>query len=419
MTKRLIFSFLFPYVLAIIFVCFFPGRSMVENYYFLFFSSWIFVVIVLLLGLVTYGCLLQYKKGQSISCDCIVDAKWVGINSWFLFFLPLLGVFFLFYDRVVIRNINYLDQELRAARYEWLSSEGGSFFGIAGNLFIPFSYVGVFFALRYFKYIKIRYLLLCTSVFSIFFHAYLNGGRSNVFLLLVFLVVLYCIGRYKINIALILNKFSFLAVLFLLAVFFYILAVVKSSASIGGASIQELLYFGLIEMYGVPDLDFFKEDHSDLLCFLLYSFLYLFHGQWTSQIVYSLDERAGYHSIVSAFTVILDDLGVIDLGLYERAFSDTGAFVSLPASVYYDFGWLGLVVYSTFFGWLFGVVLFYVNTYRRLGLVGAGLVFFTMPILILSPIVPAYGFSYYSFILFAFFVFFITNMAFFRRKIYL
>lgn len=420
MTRKLVFSILFPHGLAILFVIFFPGKAIIEDYLFLFLSSALFISIVLLLGFLTYSYLLSHRiKLSSSSGNHNVDVRWVRINSWALLVASFLGATFLVYDRIFIRNINYFDQELRAARYEWVASDGGGLLSVTGNLLIPFSYIGVFFSIRYFKYIKIKYLLLVVSIFVIFVHAYLNGGRSNIFLLLVFLYVLYCVGDYKISIGFIRRRFFIPVLLFCVIVSYYIFAVVKSSASIGDVSIQKLLYLGILDMYGIPDAAFFKDIHSDFLCFLLYSLLYLFHGQWTSQIVYSLTERSGYHSIVSAPTVILDSLGLIDLGLYERAFSDTGAFVSLPASVYYDFGWFGLVICSALLGVLFGLVLFYVNKYKHLGFLGSGLLFFTMPILILSPILPAYGFGYYSFVLFSVFLFFIINMVFCRRKIYL
>lgn len=419
MTRKLVLSILFPHFLAVGFVIFFPGRAVSEDYLFLSLSSVVFVALVLALGFLTYSYMRPHKINVSSINEWPVDRTWVNVNSWVLLVVSLLGASFLFYDRVFVRSINYLDQELRAARYEWVASEGGGFFSVAGNLLIPFSYIGVFFSLRYFRYIQIRYLLIAVSVVSIFCHAYLNGGRSNIFLLLVFLYVLYCVSDYKVRFNFLFSKFFIPAVIFCIFASYYVFAVVKSSASIGDVTIQELLYLGILEMYGVPDASFFTEAHADIICFLLYSFLYLFHGQWTSQAVYGLVEYDGYHSIVSAPTVVLDRLGLIDLGLNERAFADTGAFVSLPASIYYDFGWLGLIIGAAFFGLLFGLVLYYVNTYRRLGFLGSGLVFFTMPILILSPILPAYGFSYYSFVLFSMLVFFIANMALCGRKVYL
>ncbi len=419
MTRKLVLSILFPHLLAIGFVMFFPGKSVSEDYLFLFLSSGIFVFLVLSLGFLTYFYMRPHQVDSSSMSEWPINHTWVNVNSWVLVVVSLLGASFLFYDRVFVRSINYLDQELRAARYEWVASEGGGFFSVIGNLLIPFAYIGVFFSVRYFRYIKIRYLLMAVSTFSIFCHAYLNGGRSNIFLLLVFLYVLYCVGDYKIRFDVLFNKFFLPAVFFCVFVSYYVFVVVKSSASIGDVSIQELLYLGILEMYGVPDGSFFTEAHSDIICFLLYSFMYLFHGQWTSQAVYGLAHYDGYHSIVSAPTVIMDRLGLIDLGLNERAFADTGAFVSLPASIYYDFGWLGLIIGAVFFGLLFGLVLYHVNTYKKLGFLGAGLVFLTMPILILSPILPAYGFSYYSFVLFSMLVFFIANMALCGRKVYL
>lgn len=420
MARRFVLSFVIPNLIAILFVFSFPGKSVGGNIEFLLLLNSIFVVIVLFFAAICYCAFWLYGAKKRVEVDCRVNSPQVKWNSWFLIVLPLVGILLLAYDRIYLRGIDYT-QSLRAARYEWLASEGGSMFGVVGNLFVPLGYVSIFFIFKYSSYISgwRSGLIIASSLVSVFGHAYLNGGRSNVFLYFVMVYIAYCISGRRFQFSSVLGGRGLLVCLFLFVSIFYVGSVTYSSAVIGDVDMRGLLRLAIFDMYGSPDENFFSRNHNFFVYFALYFALYLFHGQWTTQVIFELIDRPGYHSIVSAPTVFLDKLGWIDLGMDSRAFSDTGVFISLPGAIYYDFGWLGVLMIPVFLGFFFGLLLAYLrNNYWR-GTLGILLVVTLPSILILSPVLPVYGFSYFSFIIFSFVFFAVFNLVLFRKTLYL
>ncbi|WP_157953686.1 hypothetical protein [Oceanimonas marisflavi] len=405
--------------ISFLFVLLFPAVPVIENKIFLFLSNLAFLSVVFSFSVPSYffmKCTAR-SKFSSVNCGSGVIAYPSVKAPIYLGWLSLIGLFFIAFDRVYLRGIDYT-QELRAARYEWLDSVGGGGIGILGNLLIPLAYISVFYIVRNYEYIgnKATSFLILSSFFSILGHAFLNGGRSNI--LLLFLVV-YISFVTKVNIfSRVSKKALLISSIISIISFYYVSEIVASSATIGDVNVQELLRLGVLEMYAVPNDYLFDAELPSYLSVFLYCVAYLFHGQWTAQVVYDLQVKEGFHSIVSTPTVLLDKLGLIDLGLTERAFSDTGVFVALPGSLYYDFGWFGFFLYSAVLGFIFGFSVYWVKSGCYLSWFKAVLIFLSFSIVILSPILPAYGFSYFSFIIFSFFLTFILNKLFMRRNIY-
>ena len=420
MAKKLVFSFLFSNFLAIMFVLFFPARSAGSNIEFLLLLNSVFVFIVLACAAFFYYAFWVYGAKQSDRREGSISHGVVDGNSWFLIVLPILGIALLAYDRIYLRGVNY-SQSLRAARYEWLASEGGSVFGVIGNLLVPLGYVGIFFVFKYYSHISRARsaLVVASSLVAVFGHAFLNGGRSNILLYFLMVYIAFCISGKRLKLSSVFSKLGLFASILIIISVFYVASVTYSSATIGDVSVNELLKLAIWEMYGEPDEEFFSVSHSSLVYVFLYFALYLFHGQWTTQIIYGLMSHPGFHSIVSAPTVFLDKLGYIDLGMQKRAFSDTGVFISLPGAIYYDFGWIGVVLGSSLLGFIFGLSLAYLkNNYWR-GTLGLLLVVSATSVLLLSPVLPVYGFSYFSFIIFSFLFLAILNLIFYRKTIFL
>lgn len=186
----------------------------------------------------------------------------------------------------------------------------------------------------------------------------------------------------------------------------------------GQISLAELTEIGIIVLYGEPEMHFFSSEHSPLTYMLIYIFSYLYHGQWTAQIAFDLVDRMGFYSLTSWPTVMMNNFGLIDLGQELKAFSDTGAFISLPGALYYDFGWFGVFFGTLILGFLWGILMIFIKSRGRLGVFKIVFIISILYILILSPIIPAYGLSYFFFILWAFFLLTFLNALLYKRKIY-
>lgn len=415
MIKKVILITLTFHIAALFFLMLFPGEAQVDNLLKLALLNFSFIAIVYSVGLISF-LFFVIVLGRNKIYAAKPDPEIIFYNLKVIAAISVLGVTLIAYDRVFIRDINYFELGLRAARYEWRSSVGGNIFGVIGNILTSFSYVGVFMSMRHYKVVSGSLLILIVCISVILSHSILNGGRSNLFIAFILILTAYCLSEksstaIKPNYINLLLGFGVFAV-----VAFYIAQVIESSAELGGIRLKELLFLAIIEMQGAPDMEFFNEEISDFCALFLYSVLYLFHGQWTAQAIFDLVNRPGFHSIVSAPTVIMDQLGLIDLGLDERAFSEFGAFVPLASALFYDFGIIGFVAATMIIGVLLGLSLFYIKKRKYYDLCGGVIVLFTIPLLIVAPILPVYGFAYFSFFIFAFVLYNILMGRFLFRK---
>jgi len=408
----------FSQILSFLFILFFPADAKEENLVFLFSINALFFILLLLTAFFCYNIFKLYeKKPYRKIIESQLSQQSLFNNVVLLSVLPLIGLFFIVYDRIFIRRIDY-SQGLRAARYEWLASEGGSFFGIAGNLMVPVSYIAIFFGIRYFGVIKNKWFpyLLIASFISILGSSMLNGGRSNLLLFLVMVIIALSLNAKKIRIKIKISTCLYIALA--CAGIFYIFKIMESSASLGGIDLSTITQLGIVDLYGAPDNEFFGQEHSDITYKIVYAFAYLFHGQWTSQAIYGLSDTPGYYSIVAAPTVFLDRIGLLNMELEKVAFAATGPYVALPGAVYYDFRWMGIIIWSMMLGLLLGLILFFINSEKRFGTLKTIFIISILYIIILAPVGPAYGFNHYSFIIIAFLIVGVLNKILFRKNIY-
>ena len=306
-------------------------------------------------------------------------------------------------------------QGLRAARYEWLASDGGSLVSMAGNLLIPFSYVGLFLVVINSKLFTSKAFLFYVflALLVIFGHAALNGGRSNILLGLLVMVLAFLLRPGRINYKAVI-KALLMIVLLSVPAFFYVAEIIKSSASMGGVDLSTLLSRAINGLQGRFVEGYVVQESSQLELLLLYIISYLSHGQWTAQVIGDLSSMPGSYFLYP-FSVILARLSLFSEPLQPGIFSDVGAFVSLPAAIYYDFGFLGLFAMSSFIGGMFGLTLAFLKDRSRMSGWKLGLFVYFGFIVLLSPIIPAYGFSYLNFIVFSFFVVGLLNRVFYGK----
>jgi oligosaccharide repeat unit polymerase len=391
---------------------FIPAHSVQPNFEFVILLNSIFISIVVVVSLVTYK--LLPLPVSSIHFQGMTVSQ-LRFNVAFSSLAALFGIALVFYDRVFLRGIDY-SVGLRNARYQWLASEGGSLASITGNLLIPFCYVSIFFLVVHYSRLSrfAKFLLFSSSFLGVFGHAALNGGRSNVLLAIIMVLSAYVLKRQEVD------KFSFFSGYYKLLpigviAIFYVASIIKSSAVMGGVDVETLTVLGIESLYGQVGEHFQSlYDGSEYIYLMMYGVAYLYHGQWTAQVAYSLPVLDGSYTLYP-FSVILHTLGIIDAPLKTGFFSDTGAFISLPGAFYYDFGFVGVVILSLLVGLLLGLVLRIISGDNNIGGVRLAFVVYILFLVFLSPILPAYGLSYLNFIVFAFIFLGVLNSLLYRR----
>ncbi|GGX84052.1 hypothetical protein GCM10011290_09650 [Vogesella alkaliphila] len=318
----------------------------------------------------------------------------------------LSGILMMSYDRVFIRGIDYT-QGLRASRYEWLDTTGGSLSSILGNLLVHLAYYGIFLCVAHgYKVTKnMRYFVMLSSLVGIFGHAALNGGRSNILLAIVIFIIARVVRRAPKEIESRIvkrSRWAWLSGLIILVIAVrYVAYIIQSSADIGGVDLKTITYLGIDMLYG-KETDFFHKigGVNESLYFPIYALAYLYHGNWTSQIAFAISQRPGSY-VFFPISVILNNMGILDKPLEPGYFSDVGAFISLPGAFFYDFSWVGVVVLSTLLGFLVGLSILFAGA-GRVGSIKMAVILYALYMTILAPIVPGYGFAYLNFIVFAF-----------------
>ncbi|TPW24807.1 hypothetical protein FH712_07145 [Marinobacter nauticus] len=382
---------------SILFVFFHPASAKMGSLTFLYVVNFSFLLPVLLFSMLIVGVLgvsrdaLFYSIGnRRISVSLVVAAGMV-----------FLGFLLMAYDRIFIRGIDYTSG-LRAARYAWMASGSGSWLSVIGNLLTPISFFSLIFLIL--LYDRLSFFIKIVSASSIFFGiigvSALNGGRSIVLIAIVFVLICLCLkSRFSGSKG---AGFKFVVVFVLVSAIGYASTIVESSADMGGVSLERLTVLGVNSLFGE-----LKQDGAEVFqcspveCLSVYLSAYLFHGQWTTQAMYSLPVKPGSYALYPLST-FMERFGVIDEPLSPGVFSDSGAFVSLPGALYYDFGFLGVFLGGLFFGVALGICMTIIARSKRIGIFKLVFLFYFISILILSPVVPAYGFVYLNILFFSF-----------------
>lgn len=409
-SKKIYSLFLLINVLIYLTVIFIPVKAQVENYIFLILINSVFISLVLIFSILVEK--VKIKRHEVIFTER--EVKNLRRNTFYCCAGSFVGIAMVAYDRIYIRGISYL-QGLRAARYEWLASDGGSLVSIMGNILIPFSYVGLFLIIANSRYFVSRSIAFYTILFLlvIFSHAALNGGRSNILLAIIVMILAFSLRSGRVNVKTFM-KVLFIGALLSVPAFIYVTEIIKSSASMGSVDLSTLLARATNALQGKFVEGYLVQESSEAELLSIYILSYLSHGQWTAQVIGDLDSVPGSYFLYP-FSVMLARLSLISAPLDQGVFSDAGAFVSLPAAIYYDFGFVGLAFISVFIGALFGLSLTFLKERSRFTGWKLGLFIYLSFILLLSPVIPAYGFSYLNLIVFSFFILGSINRLFYGK----
>ncbi len=364
-----------------------------------------------------YGCLylLTAKKSTGI-VKIDPGEKQLKFNILLSSLSGITGFLFIFYDRVFIRGIDYT-AGLRAARYQWLrETTGGSIFSVVGNLIIPLAYVSLFLFLVHGSRIdgKGKALLLISSFLGILGHAALNGGRSNLLIAISIIIVIYIFkakSRFNRSKKVENKKIIFFSTIITCS---FVIYMTSQSAVMGGVSLHELAEAGIESLYGnvTENFTYFTGELSSLI---LYITSYLFHGSWTAEALPSIQERPGSY-LFYPISVLLAGLHLLQKPIEVGYFSESGAFISFPGAVFYDFGYLGVFGVGLMLGCITSIATFWL-VYKRVSFIAFGLCLFPLVMVIMAPILPAYGLMYFNFVIYAFILLGLINAVLFKNRV--
>lgn len=408
-SSRIIYAFLTIHLIAYLALALIPAQALVPNIEFILTINSIFISFILFFSILIYK---LYPSRAGMGKGRPMGLSQLNANALFSSWGALIGTVLIFYDRVFLRGIDYT-QGLRVARYQWMASEGGNLPGVVGNILISLGYVCIFLLIiHYLSFTKkVRLILLVSSIISVVGHAALNGGRSNVLMAIVMVVSTLLLREYRASRSniFIIKKRSLLVIPILIGGVFYISVINSSSADLGGFSMRTLTELDINNLYGQVTSGYdVIEELSDKLYHFIYVIAYLFHGQWTAQAAYSLSSHIGSY-LLYPYGIILAKLGILAAPIEPGAFSDTGAFISLPGALYYDFGFFGIVVGAAIIGCLLGLALAFISYSKTLGGLKLAFIYYILFLILLSPVLPAYGFADLDFIAFIFTVVGIAN----------
>jgi hypothetical protein len=384
------------YLLVYIFLSIIPASSAIEAFYFnlyLNFSFLFFSIFTALMVLMVVSP-KNHSTGFKLNINYFPE-KYLNIS----FFFSIIGFFLILYDRVVTRGIDYTSG-LRAARYLWLDSEGGNIIGILGNILNSFGYYSLVAIIINKKKIPIilHYKSIISVIFCVIGLALLNGGRANILIAIFLLLIAVVISKtesiekafYR-NLRVLIRIIPFL----ILPVVF----VTISSASLGNLSMRELFELEVAGLYGKSSDPLPYYGQWDSIVYTLdYMIAYLMHGQWTASYSRVLHGYPPFYTFYPLL-VLLNNFVEIDNLSVTGFFSDTGAFISLPGALYYDFGFIGHIVGSLFFGLLLSVVFIFLQKGIRITGIKLAYVLIILLTFFMSPLTLAYGFSITTFII--------------------
>lgn len=398
---RAILLFVLEWLFVLVLLIILPIESRFPNYFESMLLSAIFVLITAISALVCYIGLVSSSKrvvsSRSYRKLSIRKARFIvefsSINS-------ILGVILIFYDRVVIRGIDY-SKGLRAARYQWAASQGGSLASVLGNLLVPLSYCALFISLLHWESLNKRYRIwgIVAGITVPVLHAALNGGRSNVLLVAIFSLVILIIRKY-IGLSLIPHvKAGMIKVAVIVVILIsYVISIFLSSRS--GSDIHT--YTGTLVSFLGGQLK--SQSTNVALDIFILIFSYLFHGQWRFGQILGLStiEKEGTTSFWMVFIDIFRRLGLY-FGNITGVTVTESTFLNCPGTLVYDFGVIGLFLGGLISGILFGIAIYLLSfSQSRTTGFGEAYILGVLMFIYCTPVIVVFGFAYFKFIIYAF-----------------
>ncbi|MCI2807795.1 hypothetical protein [Eoetvoesiella caeni] len=297
----------------------------------------------------------------------LIQIHYSGINYELLvrrvifsgFALSSLGFVFLLFDKLYVQGIDY-SQGFAVAREQWRlhgEERGGqvsSIYSVVGYLIGSSYFISL--ALLVSKNLKMRD---CRRVFWIIFglllllaNSAITGGRSSILLLLAFLVYAYRTSSGSGARELVNSKIAKIVfALCGLGMVVYVLYIFSLRSDATGVSFAAY-GAGFLDFMGLAPARWFVSDISNsplggIFALVNLAVSYLTHSFATTAAIF--DESFGHGNVIfNTIYQMLAKLGLIDAP--DPNWFLSGRFPSLPGALYFQFGWLGLVVSAFLIG---------------------------------------------------------------------
>lgn len=393
-----------PYVLCYLILWLLPVEANIPNSGTNFLLNITFVFLIVTVSLFIDKIFSSgEQKNKSLKKMTVKKMKFIICLSTISSFL---GLLLIAYDRIFIRGINY-QNGLRAARYDWKATTGGSIFGFFGNLLINSAYISIIMLILNFDKMctKERNICFLVSSISIFGFGALNGGRSNIFFMFAFLIVSLVIRKTLNGKKIRLKKRAyFIIVLFSVFAIIFCLMMFASSANMNKLNFKTQAQLGINELYGKTGETFAKiKNPNDLRYLIIYAFSYIIHGQWTAETIFSFNNFVG-DEVFYLYKDFLHGFGILKHTPIPSYIKADGVFLSFPGALYYDYNILGVIFGSIFLGCLLGWIITLLRRPESMTGIKLLITVYTLLVIILSPFFFALGFIYVNFAIFDFLV---------------
>lgn len=321
-----------------------------------------------------------------------VGMEWAGTTICWALFLSVLGISFILLDRIYYRGIDFVSMTPAEVRNK-ISAEstGGisSVFSVFGNILQCFVVVAGINSVARLKGRKLAISqVACLSV--VLASSYLLGGRTP---LLTYLVIMfsYYVLFHGLSGLLAYKKSIFFFVL--LSVMFSVLIFKLRSDAVGLDSYGYLE--NMLKHLGAQDVGhgsiYTDSFFMDLVNYLMVVLAYLLHSFWVSSDIVYNSGGAGNISF-SSVLFLISKVGV-DFSLARHEYYEL--FASLPGGLYYDFGLLGVFLYSCLLGVLFAFSVFLLSLFDLMIL--KVFLVFVVSTLLLAPLLHSLNFPFYIF----------------------
>lgn len=282
--------------------------------------------------------------------------------------ISIIGLLFLVIDRSLYQGVDFLNDNFVEIRSRLNGERGGgegvsSVFSVLGNLLQFWYYFAFVFLIYYYEFFSARQrrTLGVLIIISLLTGSYILGGRSLVGVLGVsFIAVIIARGSSGRGVYSELFKVRSLVWIFFagMSCLVIIMYVFYARASVGGNNSEAYLNSFVDHLHGVKTLSYEACSGGavcDLKNYLLLTALYVTHTFWVlSENIQYTPSDAGGSALWGGVLALYSKIGSAAGGEYQYA----GLFNSLPGSIYYEYGQLGVMVGALLLGGLLSLMNF-------------------------------------------------------------
>lgn len=317
------------------------------------------------------GCSLCLHAALPCSTQRDIKAPPVFLYKVMLFscWVSIVGICFLVIDRSLYQGVDFMNDNFVEIRSRLNVERGGgggvsSIFSVLGNLMQFWYFFSLVFLIYYYEFFLPgqRRILVVLMLVILLTGSYILGGRSLVAVLVVSAMSVVLARRssgriisYKLFSA------NFLLKVFIVAGFCLslVMYVFYMRASVGGNESASYLDKFVYHLHG-KEVQGYEVCGEGLYCdfknYLQLTALYAVHVFWVlAESIQYVPTEAGGSALWGGILELYSKVGgPSGAGNYPYA----GLFNSLPGSIYYEYGWLGVIVGSLYCGVVFSLINF-------------------------------------------------------------